>query len=143
MGTGLRRPDLVEEAAARVRQDYSAAAEGRSAVLSSSSAEPGGSAMLAQTVFADDYRGATVAFGGEIRAEDVAGQASLRLEILRKGWRIPGGPPDGAYRQRDRQPGLVQAGDHRDGSRGNRRHQVRHHAGRPRPGVAQEPGTAA
>ena len=29
-----------------------------------------------------------VAFGGEIRAEDVAGQAGLRLEILRKGWRI-------------------------------------------------------
>ena len=31
--------------------------------------------MLAQTIFADDYRGATVAFGGEIRAEDVAGRA--------------------------------------------------------------------
>ena len=44
--------------------------------------------MLAQTIFADDYRGATVAFGAEIRAEDVAGQAGLRLEILRKGWRI-------------------------------------------------------
>ena len=80
--------NLVEEAAAQVRQDYSAAAEGRSAVLSSSSAEPRGPAMLTQTIFADDYRGATVAFGGEIRAEDVAGQAGLRLEILRKGWRI-------------------------------------------------------
>ncbi len=80
--------DLVEEAAAQVRHDYSAAAEGRSAVLSSASAEPRGPAMLAQTIFADDYRGATVAFGGEIRAEEVAGQASLRLEILRKGWRI-------------------------------------------------------
>jgi hypothetical protein len=44
--------------------------------------------MLAQTIFADDYRGATVAFGGEIRVEDVAGQAGLRLEILRKGWHI-------------------------------------------------------
>jgi hypothetical protein len=44
--------------------------------------------MLAQTIFADDYRGASVAFGGEIRAEDVAGEAGLRLEILRKGWRI-------------------------------------------------------
>jgi hypothetical protein len=76
--------DLVEE----VRRDYSAAAEGPSAVLSSASAEPRGSAMLAQTIFADDYRGASVAFGGEIRAEDVAGEAGLRLEILRKGWRI-------------------------------------------------------
>jgi hypothetical protein len=80
--------DLVEEAAARVRHDYSAAAEGRSAVLSSASAEPRGPAMLAQAIFADDYRGAMVTFGGEIRAEDVAGQAGLRLEILRKGWRI-------------------------------------------------------
>jgi hypothetical protein len=80
--------DLVKEAAAEVLHDYSAAAEGRSAVLSSASAEPRGSAMLAQTIFADDYRGATVAFGGEIRVEDVAGQAGLRLEILRKGWHI-------------------------------------------------------
>ena len=80
--------DLVEEAAVQVRHDYSAAAEGRSSVLYSASAEPRGSAMLVQTIFADDYRGATVAFGGEIRAEDVAGQTGLRLEILRKGWRI-------------------------------------------------------
>jgi len=80
--------DLAEEAAAQVRDDYSAVAEGRSAVLSSAAAEPRGPAMLAQTIFADDYRGATVAFGGEIRAEDVAGQAGLRLEIMRKGWRI-------------------------------------------------------
>ena len=44
--------------------------------------------MLAQTIFADDYRGATVAFGAEVRTEDVAGRADLRMEILRKGWRI-------------------------------------------------------
>ena len=80
--------DLVEEAAAQARDDYSAAAEGGSAVLASASEEPRGSALLAQTIFADDYRGAPVAFGGEIRAEDVAGQVGLRLEILRKGWRI-------------------------------------------------------
>ena len=94
-GGGLDRWDLdssarelVEEAAARVEHDYSASAEGQSAVLASASAEPRGPAMLAQTIFADDYRGATVAFGAEIRAEDVAGKAGLRLEILRKGWRI-------------------------------------------------------
>jgi hypothetical protein len=80
--------DLTEEAADRVRGGYSAAAEGRSAVLSSASAEPRGPALLAQTIFADDYRGATIAFGAEIRAEDVAGQGGLRLEVLRKGWRI-------------------------------------------------------
>ena len=80
--------DLVEEAAAQARDDYCAAAEGGSAVLASASEEPRGSALLAQTIFADDYRGAPVAFGGEIRAEDMAGQVGLRLEILRKGWRI-------------------------------------------------------
>ena len=85
----VRSPrDLVEEAAAQVWDDYSAAAEGGSAVLASASEEPRGSALLAQTIFADDYRGAPVAFGGEIRAEDVAGQVGLRLEILRKGWRV-------------------------------------------------------
>jgi hypothetical protein len=80
--------DLVESP--RVGDDYSAAAEGGSAVLASASEEPRGSALLAQTIFADDYRGAPVAFGGEIRAEDVVGQVGLRLEleILRKGWRI-------------------------------------------------------
>jgi bifunctional DNase/RNase len=80
--------DLAEEAAAQVRDDYCAAAEGRSAVLSSASAEPRGPALLAQTIFADDYRGATIAFSAEIRAEDAAGQGGLRLEVLRKGWRI-------------------------------------------------------
>jgi hypothetical protein len=83
--------DLVEEAAAQVRDDYCAAAEGRSAVLSSAAAKPRGSALLIQTIFADDYRGMTVAFGGEVRAEDVAGQAGLRLELMRKGWRIDAG----------------------------------------------------
>ena len=80
--------DLVESP--RVGDDYSAAAEGGSAVLASASEEPRGSALLAQTIFADDYRGAPVAFGDEIRAEDVVGQVGLRLEleILRKGWRI-------------------------------------------------------
>lgn len=86
LNSGAR--DLAEEAAAQVRRDYSAIAEGRSAALSSASAEPQGSAMLAQTIFADDYRGATIAFSGEIRAEDVAGQGGLRLEIMSKGWRV-------------------------------------------------------
>jgi hypothetical protein len=84
-GEGLDRWDLD---CADYSADYSAAAEGRSAVLSSAAAQPRGPALLAQTIFADDYRGATVVFTGEIRAEDVAGQGGLRLEVLRKGWRI-------------------------------------------------------
>ena len=67
------------------RQDYSAAAEGQSAILASVVAEPRGSAALVQTIFADDYRGVTVAFRGEIRTEDVTDRAGLRLEILRRG----------------------------------------------------------
>ena len=97
-GEGLNRWELespaqvpVEEAPARVWDEYRAAAEGRSAVLSSAAAKPRGSAVLAQSIFADDYRGLTVTFGGEVRAEDVAGQAGLRLELMRKGWRIDAG----------------------------------------------------
>jgi hypothetical protein len=37
-------------------------------------------------VLADDYRGTTVTFSGEIRADLPAGQAGLRLEVLRH-WR--------------------------------------------------------
>ena len=72
-------------------QDYSAAADGQSAVLSSAVPRPAGSAALVQSIFADDYRGATVTFSGEIRTEPLTEQAGLRLEILRHWWR--GGPP--------------------------------------------------
>jgi hypothetical protein len=67
--------------------DYSAAADGPSAVLSSAVPRPAGSAALVQAVFADDYRGATVVFRGEIRTEPLTEQAGLRLEILRHWWR--------------------------------------------------------
>ena len=69
------------------QEDYSAAADGQSAVLSSAVARPAGSAALVQTIFADDYRGATVVFHGEIRTESLTGQAGLRLEVLRQWWR--------------------------------------------------------
>ena len=68
-------------------QDYTAAADGDRAVLSSAAPRPAGSASLVQSVFADDYRGATVVFRGEIRAESLTEQAGLRLEILRHWWR--------------------------------------------------------
>jgi hypothetical protein len=65
--------------------DYCAAAEGQCAVLSSAAAGPGGSAVLVQAVFADDFLGA-VMFSGEFRTEDAVGGAGLCLEIARKGW---------------------------------------------------------
>ena len=68
--------------------DYAAAAEGQSAILSSAVSRPAGSAALVQSIFADDYRGATVIFRGEIRTEPPTELAGLRLEILRHWWRV-------------------------------------------------------
>ena len=65
------------------RPDYSAAAEDGSAVLSAAAGRPTGSAALMQTMFADDYRGATVVFSGEIRTAPLTYEAGLRVEILR------------------------------------------------------------
>jgi hypothetical protein len=39
-------------------------------------------------IYADDYRGATVTFSGEIGVDSLTGQAGLRLEILRHWWRL-------------------------------------------------------
>ena len=106
---GLDRWDLEtgsrDEADPSSTRDYSAAADGQSAVLSSAVPRPAGSASLVQSVFADDYRGATVTFSGEIRTEPRTEQAGLRLEILRHWWRngrpredhgitLAGGRPD-------------------------------------------------
>jgi hypothetical protein len=73
--------------AADGEQDYAAAAESLSAVLSSTVARPVGSAALVQAIYADDYRGTAVAFSGEISGDLRTGQAGLRLEILRNWWR--------------------------------------------------------
>jgi hypothetical protein len=88
---GLDRWDLDggfrREAAPAPQQDYRAAADGDCAVLSAAVARPAGSAALLQTIFADDYRGATVVLGGEIRTEPGTEQAGLRVEIFRHWWR--------------------------------------------------------
>ena len=87
---GLDRWDLdsgSREADRSRQEDYTAAADGDVAVLSSAVPRPAGSAALVQSIFADDYRGATVVFRGEIRTEPGTGQAGLRLEILRHWWR--------------------------------------------------------
>jgi hypothetical protein len=88
---GLDRWDLDfssrREAEDSLPDDYAAAADDGSAVLSSAAARPAGSAALVQSIYADDYRGATVVFSGEIRTEPGTEQAGLRLEILRQWWR--------------------------------------------------------
>jgi hypothetical protein len=64
--------------------DYSAAADAASAILSAAVERPAGSAALMQTIFADDYRGTTVVFGGEFRTGPFTYEAGIRLEILRE-----------------------------------------------------------
>jgi hypothetical protein len=88
--------------------DYSAAADGESAVLSSAVPWPAGSAALVQAIFADDYRGRTVDFRGDIRTKPGTDQAGLRLEILRHWWRVGRARED---------HGMTIAGGRRDWSR--------------------------
>jgi hypothetical protein len=70
-------------------QDYSCTAAERSAVLTSAVPEPSGFAVLVQTIYADDYRGRTVTFRGQLRTTDVADQAGLHLAAGRPG-ELPG-----------------------------------------------------
>jgi hypothetical protein len=79
---GLDRWDLDCAAA-----DYSAAADGQTAVLASATTRPAGPAALVQAIFAEDYRGRSVIFSGEIRTALLTGQAGLRLEIFPHWWR--------------------------------------------------------
>jgi len=68
-------------------QDYSCTAAGQSAVLTATVPEPAGSAVLVQTIYAEDYRGRTVTFRGQLRTTGMAGQAGLHLAV--------GGQPHG------------------------------------------------
>ena len=74
-------------------QDYSRAASNGTAMLASAVPEPAGSAVLFQEIYADDYRGRTVTFRGQLRAAGVAGQAGLQLAAGR-----PVDPPGGQLR---------------------------------------------
>jgi hypothetical protein len=62
-------------------QHYSCTAADQSAVLAATVAEPAGSAVLVQTIYADDYRGAAVTFRGQLRITDMAGRAGLHLTV--------------------------------------------------------------
>jgi hypothetical protein len=59
--------------------EYSCTAADRSAILASAVPELSGSAVLFQEIYADDYRGRTVTFRGQLRTTGVADQAGLHL----------------------------------------------------------------
>ena len=61
--------------------DYSCTAADRSAVLAAAVPEPVGSAVLVQAIAAEDYRGRTVTFRGQLRATGIAGKAGLHLAV--------------------------------------------------------------
>ena len=63
-------------------QDYSAAADRGTAVLSAAVPQPEGFAWLAQEIFADDYRGAAVTFRGQFRTPEGTGLAGLFLRVM-------------------------------------------------------------
>jgi hypothetical protein len=95
---GLNRWELAGSFLAAGRphwQDYSRTAADRSAILASAVPEPSGSAVLFQEVYADDYRGRTVTFRGQLRTAGVAGQAGLHLAAGR-----PVDPPGEHLRDR-------------------------------------------
>jgi hypothetical protein len=87
-------PGPGQPGAADAEPDYTAAAAGLSAVLSSAVPRPAGSAALVQTIYADDYRGGAVTFSGEISGDLIAGQGHLHLEILGPGGRTAGARED-------------------------------------------------
>jgi hypothetical protein len=62
-------------------QDYSCTAADQSAALAATVQEPACSAVLVQAIFADDYRGRTVTFGGQLRAAGITGPAGLHLAV--------------------------------------------------------------
>jgi RNA polymerase sigma factor (sigma-70 family) len=69
-------------------RDYSCAVEDQRAIVSATVPEPRGFAFFNQEIFADDYRGRTVVFRGELRSTDVAGHAALVLRVSSEPERI-------------------------------------------------------
>jgi hypothetical protein len=62
-------------------QEYSCTAADQSAALAATVPESGGSAVLVQAIYADDYRERTVTFRGQLRTTGVVGQAGLHLAV--------------------------------------------------------------
>jgi RNA polymerase sigma factor (sigma-70 family) len=72
---------FVQNAIASRWQDYSSAADDGIVRLSAAVPQPEGFAFLAQTIYADDYRGAEVVFRGQVRVPPGADLAGLFLRI--------------------------------------------------------------
>jgi RNA polymerase sigma-70 factor (ECF subfamily) len=69
--------------------DYSATTEDGRAILAAAGPEPAGFAFLAQEIDADDYRGRTVTFRGELRTAQADGRAGLVLRAASPGRSTP------------------------------------------------------
>jgi len=69
--------------------DYRATADDGTATLESAVPQPEGFAYLIQEIFADDYRGATITFRGQVRVSRAAGPAGLVVRVMRPG-DVPG-----------------------------------------------------
>jgi len=69
--------------------DYSAATQDGRAILAAAGPEPAGFAFLAQDIDADDYRGRTVTFRGELRTAQADGRAGLALRAASPGRSTP------------------------------------------------------
>ncbi len=69
--------------------DYSATTEDGRAILAAAGSEPAGFAFLAQEIDADDYRGRTITFRGELRTVKAGGRAGLALRVTRLGRSMP------------------------------------------------------
>ncbi|MGH3293053.1 MAG: hypothetical protein ACRDP7_14705, partial [Trebonia sp.] len=69
--------------------DYSATTGDGRAILAAAGPEPAGFAFLAQEIHADDYRGRTVTFHGELRTAQADGRAGLALRATSPGWPTP------------------------------------------------------
>jgi RNA polymerase sigma factor (sigma-70 family) len=76
--------------------DYSATIEDGRAILAAAGPEPAGFAFLAQEIEADDYRGRTVIFRGELRTAEADGRAGLALRVtsLRRSMSPQAASPD-------------------------------------------------
>jgi RNA polymerase sigma-70 factor (ECF subfamily) len=62
-------------------KDYAAAADNGTAVLYAATPDPAGFAILAQVMWADDYRGSVVSFRGRLRRDGDAGLAGLFVRV--------------------------------------------------------------
>jgi len=62
-------------------EDYTAAADNGTAALYAATPDPAGFAILAQFMWADDYRGSVVSFRGRLRRDGDAGLAGLFVRV--------------------------------------------------------------